>query len=299
MATISELNVAERIVLPFAALIPVAMGVVGYVVWKRDTKRMIHESMTDKMRVFFVANSAALCSMTVFHVLHTLFSAYDYRWGMGAFAAMLVFCFCLGIRFEALRIFDDDDILLNQHNETASFVMFEGDNTAETVPDTNDAIRNDVTRKYIAVATYLALLVQSGFDGLILKYNPNAQSSATQVVMFFLSKLLESIIISTALIHARVQTKWYVLCMLNYTIAVALSTLPAYDLVESVVIVIVFEHPVFLCVIGASGGLLLYLSYYYVQLEHNRIQKVNKSSVPLIACYTATFALGAITGMYG
>jgi hypothetical protein len=181
MATVSELNTAERIVLPFAAVIPVAMGVIGYVIWKKDKRRQDGTSMTDKMRVFFVANSAALCSMTVFHVLHTLFSAYDYRWGMAAFALGLVVCVCLGIRFEALRIFEDNDILLNQHNETGEFMYMDGERTGELMPETNDAVKHDATRKIIAAATYVSLLVQSGFDGLILKYNPNAQSSALQV----------------------------------------------------------------------------------------------------------------------
>lgn len=183
MATVSELNTAERIVLPFAAVIPVIMGTIGYFIWKRDRRRQDGTSMTDRMRVFFVSNSAALCSITVFHVLHTLFSAYDYRWGMTAFALVLVVCVCLGIRFEALRIFEDDDILLNQHNETGDFVYVDGENSAELIPEANDAIKHDATRKIIAAATYFSLLVQSGFDGLILKYNPNAQSSAIQVRM--------------------------------------------------------------------------------------------------------------------
>lgn len=117
--------------------------------------------------------------------------------------------------------------------------------------------------------------------------------------MFFLSKLLESVIISTSLIHARVRTKWYVLCMLNYTIAVGASTLPAYDLVSPVVIVYVFEHPVFLCVIGASGGMLLYLSLYFVQLENSRSNKLRNVMWPLVVCYVCTFVVGAVTGMYG
>lgn len=299
MATVSELNSAERIVLPFAAVIPVVMGTLGYVIWKKDKRRQDGTSMTDKMRVFFVANSAALCSMTVFHVMHTLFSAYDYRWGMTAFALTLVVCVCLGIRFEALRIFEDNDILLNQHNETGEFIYMDGEHTGELMPETNDAVKHDATRKIIAAITYVSLLVQSGFDGLILKYNPNAQSAALQVAMFFLSKLLESVIISTALIHARVRTKWYVLCMLNYTVAVGMSTLPAYDLVQPAVIVYVFEHPAFLCIIGASGGLLLYLSYYFVQLENSRSNKLQNSVWPLVVCYVCTFVVGAITGMYG
>jgi hypothetical protein len=38
-------------------------------------------------------------------------------------------------------------------------------------------------RRYVATLTYAVVVFQSAFDGLVLKYNPNAQDSAVQVTM--------------------------------------------------------------------------------------------------------------------
>lgn len=72
-------------------------------------------------------------------------------------------------------------------------------------------------RRYIAFLTYGVLVFQSGFDGLVLKYNPNGQDSAVQVAMFFLTKVIESVVVSTALIHSGIRSGYYILYMCNFT----------------------------------------------------------------------------------
>jgi|WetSurMetagenome_2_1015567.scaffolds.fasta_scaffold00597_18 hypothetical protein len=115
--------------------------------------------------------------------------------------------------------------------------------------------------------------------------------------MFFLTKAVESVVVSTALIHAGIKTGYYLLYMTNFTATVALSTLSAYDLVPSDVVIGTFEHPIFQMGLGATGGLLLCLSFYFLHLEALR-KSVGKRWIGN-AVFITTFALAAVTGMFG
>jgi len=299
MATISTLTFGERVALPFCTVIPIVVGIIGYIIWKRDRKRDSNDTMTDRMRMWFMGNFAAMSSIAIFHVIRTLMFAIDYRYGMGGFALSFVVFVVLSIHLDFLRIHDDQDLLLNSRNETSDFVLLDNDALAEHGSDINETVAKNRPRKYIAVLTYAVIVFQSGFDGLVLKYNPNAQASEVQIVAFFVSKLLESVVISTALIHAVVSTKWYIVYMFNFTVAVALSTLAAYEIVSPLIIVATFEHPVFQAILGGSGGILLCLSYYFSHLESKRIDAVEKSSLPLSIVFSLVFVAGTLTGMFG
>jgi hypothetical protein len=133
----------------------------------------------------------------------------------------------------------------------------------------------------------------------VLKYNPNAMDSGVQVAMFYISKLLESIVVSTALIHACVRTKWYCLYMLNFTIAVGLSTLAAYEIVSPLVVILMFEHWTFQALLGASGGILLSLAFYYSHLESRRARIVKNSPWLMSITFAVVFSASVLTGMFG
>ena len=85
--------------------------------------------------------------------------------------------------------------------------------------------------------------------------------------------------------------------MCNFTATVALSTLSAYDLVPSAVVIGVFENPLFQMGLGATGGLLLCLSFYFLYLEALRTS-VGKRWIANII-FIAVFAAAAVTGMFG
>jgi hypothetical protein len=147
--------------------------------------------------------------------------------------------------------------------------------------------------------TYLVLVFQSGFDGLVLKYNPNVQDSGVQVAMFYVSKCIESVVVSSALIHASLVTPYYVLYMFNFTVAVACSMISAYDLVAPSTVVMVFEHWALQAMLGASGGILMCLAVYFSHLERSRSEYVRTSSLAMIAVFATVFAASALTGMFG
>jgi hypothetical protein len=300
MATITTLNFAERIVLPFSVFMPILVGGVGYVIWKRD-KRRGDESMTERMAMWFFASFAAIIGQCIYHVMRNVLGGglQDYRIGMGVLGATFIIFMCLSMHLDVLQITDDDDLLLNSRHEMADFVMMTNEAVAQVGPDINDTTKGIFKRRYIAALTYLVLVFQCSFDGLALKYNPNASDSGVQVAMFFLCKLLESIVVSTALIHSCVRTKWYCLYMLNFTIAIGLSTLAAYELISPLAVIVMFEHWGFQALLGASGGLLLSLAFYYSHLESRRARIVKKNPWLMSITFSIVFSISVLTGIFG
>lgn len=175
--------------------------------------------------------------------------------------------------------------------------------TVEEIGPIIPLIQRSIRQRYIVSAlVYLNIVFQSAFDGLVLKYNPNAQESATQVAMFYLTKLPESIVVSTVLIHAAVRTKWYCVYMFNFTATVGLSTIAAYGTVNPLLIVAVYEHWLFQIILGASGGLLLALSFYFFHLESRRALIIDGSGSNVwlnVIAFVSTFAICCATGMFG
>ena len=84
MATISELNFVERVLLPFCTLVPVSVGLLGYWVWKRDKVRP-DERMSERLSYWFAANCAGMQGLAIYHVLRHVMFMVDYRIGMTAF----------------------------------------------------------------------------------------------------------------------------------------------------------------------------------------------------------------------
>jgi len=296
MATISELNFVERVLLPFCTLVPVSVGLLGYWVWKRDKVRP-DERMSERLSYWFAANCAGMQGLALYHVLRNVMFAVDYRVGMTAFGAGFLFFATLALHLDVLQLDADSEILLTDDNEVGDVVALTPDSLEMLGPEQARVGRNVPRRRYIAFMTYFVIVAQSGFDGLVLKYNPNASGSALQVGMFFLSKGVESIVVSTALIHAGIRTRFYLWCMFNFTVTVALSTLSAYDLVPSAVVIGIFENPFFQMGLGASGGLLMCLSLYFLHLEGLRTAVGKRWVTNLV--FILTYSAAIVTGMFG
>ena len=296
MATMSDLSFVERVLLPFCTIIPITVGGLGYWVWKRDKVRP-DERMSERMSHWFVANCAGMLGLSLYHVLRHVTVLTGYQWGMGSFGASFLVFVSLALHLDVMQMDNDSDLLMDENNEVADFIEVDAAALQQLGPEQARAGRNVPRRRYIAFLTYVVVVFQSGFDGLILKYNPSAQDSAVQVAMFFLTKVVESIVISTALIHAGIRTRYYVLYMFNFTATVALSTLSAYDLVPGTVVIGVFESWVFQLVLGASGGLLLSLALYFLHLEAARRSVAGRWVAN--AVFACVFSAAAITGMFG
>lgn len=120
--------------------------------------------------------------------------------------------------------------------------------------------------------------------------------------MFFVSKLLESIVLSTALIHAAVKAKWYATYMAIFTCTVGCSTLAAYEFFPPEIPIRVFESWLFQIALGASGGVLLLLSFYFAYLETRRVEvgfRGHKHNLLLNAVFATAFAASVLSGIFG
>ena len=180
MATISELTFAERVILPFCTLIPISVAILGYWVWKRD-KLNEDERMTERLSYMFSANCAGMLGLAIYHVLRHVMFVVDYRIGMTAFGVSFLVFTTLAMQFGVMQLDADSEILLGDDNEVKDYLETDLDGLQQLGPEQGRVGRNVPRRTYIAVMTYLVIVLQSGFDGLVLKYNPNAQSSALQV----------------------------------------------------------------------------------------------------------------------
>lgn len=300
MATTSTLTFAEKVALPFSVAIPITIGVAGYFIWKQD--KHSNETMTTRMSMWFMASCASMISLSLFHVVRNLMAASDYRIGMISMGATIIFLMCLSMGFDLLKITDDRDLLLNSRNEVTDWTLLDTQ-AVQTIGPELAAASGNVRRRYlVAAAVYIVMVFQSAFDGVVLKYNPNGQDSAVQVAMFFLSKVPESVVVSTALIHASIRARWYIMYMFNFTMTVGLSTIAAYGTVPPLIVIAMFEHWMFQVVLGASGGLLVTLSYYFSHMETRRADLVDPGRAMIVwnvVAFVVAFCLSAVSGMWG
>lgn len=179
MATVSTLSLAEKVVLPFSTLVPIGVGIVGYAVWKQD-RREANASITTRMTAWFLASSAVMIGLAIFHVIYNITGARDPRIGLAAVAAAFCICMCAKMHWEIAWV-DNDDLLLNDKNEIADFIALDSDTLQQTAPAINNSRHNMWRRYVVAAMTYYVIVFQSAFDGLVLKYNPNGQVSEPTV----------------------------------------------------------------------------------------------------------------------
>lgn len=133
-------------------------------------------------------------------------------------------------------------LLIPDTNEVADSMLADSASYAMVASDLAGNNANLKRRRFVAIAVYLVIVFQSAFDGLVLKYNPNGNDSGLQVGMFFASKLLETMVVVTALLHAPVGKRWYMFYMTSFTITVGTSTLAAYEIVSPAVPIAIFER---------------------------------------------------------
>jgi len=298
MATVSILSAGEKVALPFCVLIPLSVGALGYWLWKREHG----ETLSVRLSAWFMASSAITIGLTIFHVIFNITGMADPRVGLAGLSIAFCACMCLKMHFELAWIENEDLYIINADGETSDFVILNAHDLRQAGPALNNSHRNTKRRRAVALITYAVIVFQSAFDGLVLKYNPNGNDSGVQVAMFFISKALESVVVCTALIHAAVKTRNYLFCICCFTVSVGLSTLAAYEFVSPSAPITIFEHWVFQICLGASGGVLLVLSFYYAYLESRRTEAVDRTPTKTIAlngAFTIAFVASVLTGLFG
>jgi hypothetical protein len=120
--------------------------------------------------------------------------------------------------------------------------------------------------------------------------------------MFFVQKMLETVVIGSALVHACVSTRAYVIYMTLFTLSAGASTLAAYELVPSSVPVLFYENQAFQLVLGVSGGMLMFLAFYFWYIEARRMRDetvYTRSPGLMIVAFSVAFALSTVTGFFG
>lgn len=292
--TTSAFDLAEKIALPFTGALAFGISALGYYVW--HFQRNHGENMTGRMAMWFKATSAALVGQALLHALPNSTET-DFTLFVLAFLLGFVPLVCMEMFWSSLQC-NDDDILLNRWNERTNYVVMDTDEVPRSGPDIQEAARINKRRRVIAVMTYLVVLFQSSVDGLFLKYNLNAEEPATQVAMFFLSKILEAVIISSAIILAAPKVRQYWLFSINFAVAVSLSTLAVYDFVDPIYIIQTVEHWAFKGVLGISAGVLMWLAMRFHVLDSGNPESTRRKVV-LCITYVVIIVISYATGRFG
>lgn len=299
MATVSILDRTEMILLPFCTVIPAVSGILGYCAWKRELIAVAN------MSFLLLVSSGIMTGMALFHVLLTMASGggtFDPRWGLSAMGTAFCLCIILKLHFEFAWVENEALLIDADTHEVADSLMMDSRSYSVVAPDMQNNEHNLRRRRFVAIAVYCVTVFQSAFDGLVLKYNPNGNDSGLQVGMFFLSKVLESIVVVTALLHAPVSRRWYAFYMTSFTVTVGTSTLAAYEIVSPAVPIAIFESVAFQLVLGASGGVLLFFSIYFLYIETRRAEVARRKTgwnLMLGASYMFAFTCAVVSGLFG
>lgn len=302
MATVSILDETEMILLPFCTLIPAVSGIIGYIAWKRKVFNVA------SMSFLLLVSSGIMTGMALFHVLLTIATSggisgtLDPRFGLSAMGTAFCVCIFLKLHFEFAWVENEALLIDDETNEVVDSILVDSRSYGQVAEDMQNNEHNLKRRRFVAIAVYLVIVFQSAFDGLVLKYNPNGNDSGLQVGMFFLSKVLESIVVLTALLHAPVGRRWYIFYMTSFTVTVGTSTLAAYEIVSPAVPIAIFESVAFQLVLGASGGILLFFSVYFLYIETRRAEITRRGTrwnLVLGAAYVAVFTGAVVSGIFG
>jgi hypothetical protein len=120
--------------------------------------------------------------------------------------------------------------------------------------------------------------------------------------MFFIQKALETIVISSALVHASVSRRVYIINIGLFTVSAFMSTLAAYEIVSPTVPVLFYENQLFQLLLGASGGVLMFLAVYFHYIEARRMQDevtYKRNPYIMMLAYVIFFSLSVLTGFFG
>jgi hypothetical protein len=289
MATTAVFTLAERIVMPFSAGIPVLMALMGAVVWRRLERQRV--SLTEKFGIIDTACSAVILGQFLFHALPMVITV-DPTFGMVFVGLGVLPMVWLFIFWKALHT--DITILMNENAETADYVQMDTQDIPEVEERRSLAVPELKRRRVITVFIYLIFLLNTGLDGVFLVYNRSSRPSALLTGMFFLDKLLESVVMVNILLYARVRYRVYWMMMLNFIVAVGLSTLPVYNLVDPIIIVASVEHPAFRALLGVTGGILFaaWGNFQFVDL----LKRVSPFARAIV--FTVFLILSAIAGSF-
>jgi len=246
-------------------------------------KKPLHleESMAERMEYFYSAVAASILGQIIFGILPNMNQPYPIFAGIGFYILLCIQMLSRVWRendYVSTDLYDNEirDFIDNDSMEIKT-IRVEEDLADENIAKDRRRIQNQVDemqkRRVIAIVLLSCMFLISPIEGLFL--SEYGKDETIKVVMYWVSKLLQTTIVSVAMIHALFHThecgKWpfYIIISIAWAIVCSLSSLPAilnFDgFVENIPAVMLFY--------SFATGVLLWKAVYFGGLNTRETDK--------------------------
>lgn len=261
-STIVHFSDVQKGFLPVVAVPCLILSLLVYKFAKRPMR--YDETMVKRMEYFYSAIAAALLGHIIFGIMPNMKQPYPVCIGIGFF-----FMKCIQDLSSTWKenefISTDEQIhdLLDGDTMHIKSIRVEDDLSDDNIALNRARTRLQVNevkkRRIIALVLLSCMFLIAPIDGLYL--SEHGMNRTVMVVMFWISKLIQTMVISVCMLHAFFH--WYLIFSILWAIVCALSPLSAILNFEG----IVEDMPAVMVFYATSTGVLLLIALYFISVD--------------------------------
>jgi len=279
--------------------------VISFLLYKFAKRPMlIGETMGKRMEYFYSAVAAALLGHIIFGIMPNMSQPYPICIGAGFFVMM-----CLQ---KLSRVWKENDFVSTDLNDNEihdlvdnntmklKTILVEDDLASDNIALNRKRITNQVDefkkRRAIAAILLFCMFIIAPIDGLYL--SEYGKDRTIMVIMFWISKLMQTIVVSVCMIHAFFhgnevgRIPWYPLWSIAWAFVCAISSLSAIlnfeGIVENIPAVMVFY--------ALSTGVLFWVALYFVWIDRKETDR--KITIIRLIVFAVVFIVVSITSLF-
>ena len=200
------------------------------------------------------------------------------------------------VNFKEIRsIIDPENMQIQEY----IMINAEGDATERLeVKDEFAELKKRRINAYLALSVLSIIVI---FEGFFIVYRSERWTWAL-VIMFYVDKLMETGIVCTCMLHAFFHSSpkrfWnrYWLFGIFWTIVIILSTTPILAQMPWESSYIMLNHVATCIFYALAGGLLFWVSFYFILIDRKRIDR--SETVVLAVIFGVTAVVGWIVGFF-
>ncbi|MDB9801218.1 hypothetical protein OAB94_02450 [Flavobacteriaceae bacterium] len=191
---------------------------------------------------------------------------------------------------------------IDRDNVQVKTFLVEDDLSDDQIPMNHENIQNQMgelkKRRTLVVILLLTLFFIAVVEGLHLANINATQNLWVIVLMYFVNKMSQTMVISVAMIHAFFhglesgRWPWYLIISILWLITVSVATIPAL----TNFIGVVQDFPALMVFYGFAAGILLWMAFYFIEID--RPKTTMKRTIIRIAIFFAPVATAYMTSFF-